>query len=327
MTDHRPGGLELPMRDLRRFKPTCREPHDFEAFWANQLAEARMTDRAPTVVQAQTPLRTIDSFSVEFPGWQSQPINAWLHLPRGLCEPLPAVVEFSGYGQGRGLVHERTLYAQAGYAHLVVDARGQSGALERCDTPDISPTPLDSASVMTRGLAGPAEFYFTRLIVDAVRAVDFVRSHAAVDPHRTAVAGSSQGGGLALAVGALVEDVAAVCADVPFLCHVWRGMALASEGPYVELHAHLSRRPELAERARTTYGYVDGMHFARHGRAPALFSVGGEDGVCPPSTTFAAFNHYQGPKDIRVYPHNGHEGGTGLQAIARLEFIDTILRG
>ncbi len=33
------------------------------------------------------------------------------------------------------------------------------------------------------------------------------------------------------------------------------------------------------------------------------------DGVCPPSTVYAAFNAYQGPKDITVWPYNNHEGG------------------
>jgi cephalosporin-C deacetylase len=37
------------------------------------------------------------------------------------------------------------------------------------------------------------------------------------------------------------------------------------------------------------------------------------DEVCPPSTVFAAFNHYAGPKEIEVYPFNGHENGESIQ--------------
>jgi cephalosporin-C deacetylase len=33
------------------------------------------------------------------------------------------------------------------------------------------------------------------------------------------------------------------------------------------------------------------------------------DTVCPPSTVFAAYNNYAGPKEISVYPFNDHEGG------------------
>ena len=55
---------------------------------------------------------------------------------------------------------------------------------------------------------------------------------------------------------------------------------------------------------------------------PALFSVGLMDAVCPPSTVFAAYNHYAGPKDIRVWPFNGHEAGTLQQVHERIRFVD-----
>ena len=55
---------------------------------------------------------------------------------------------------------------------------------------------------------------------------------------------------------------------------------------------------------------------------PALFSVGLMDIVCPPSTVFAAYNHYAGPKEIRVWPFNGHEAGTLDQVHERFRFLD-----
>lgn len=35
------------------------------------------------------------------------------------------MVEFAGYGRGRGLPHERLTWVTAGYAHLLMDNRGQ----------------------------------------------------------------------------------------------------------------------------------------------------------------------------------------------------------
>ena len=45
------------------------------------------------------------------------------------------------------------------------------------------------------------------------------------------------------------------------------------------------------------------------------------DTICPPSTVYAAYNHYAGPKDIRVYEYNNHEGGATFQAEAKLKFL------
>jgi cephalosporin-C deacetylase len=45
------------------------------------------------------------------------------------------------------------------------------------------------------------------------------------------------------------------------------------------------------------------------------------DGVCPPSTVFAACNHYAGPKEIRVWPYSGHEGGKGFQWAEQIDYL------
>ena len=45
------------------------------------------------------------------------------------------------------------------------------------------------------------------------------------------------------------------------------------------------------------------------------------DDICPPSTVFAAFNHYAGPKQIEVWSYNQHEGGDSFQHVKKLEFL------
>jgi cephalosporin-C deacetylase len=55
--------------------------------------------------------------------------------------------------------------------------------------------------------------------------------------------------------------------------------------------------------------------------AEALFSVGLMDMTCPPSTVFAAFNHYAGLKQIRIWPYNDHEGGEAFQTIEKIKFL------
>jgi cephalosporin-C deacetylase len=51
------------------------------------------------------------------------------------------------------------------------------------------------------------------------------------------------------------------------------------------------------------------VNFARRASAPAWFSAALMDDICKPSTVFAAYNEYAGPKYIDVWPFNGHEGG------------------
>ena len=60
---------------------------------------------------------------------------------------------------------------------------------------------------------------------------------------------------------------------------------------------------------------------ARRATAPGLFSVALMDEICPPSTVFAAYNAYGGPKEIAVYPYNDHEGGGPFHEVAQLRWL------
>ena len=92
----------------------------------------------------------------------------------GGCLPLACRVTFIGYGGGRDLPTEHSLYAACGYAALIMDSRSQGGSWSSGDTPD--PGAGDSGSehpgVMTRGIASPETYYYRRMYVDAVRAVE-----------------------------------------------------------------------------------------------------------------------------------------------------------
>jgi cephalosporin-C deacetylase len=46
------------------------------------------------------------------------------------------------------------------------------------------------------------------------------------------------------------------------------------------------------------------------------------DEICPPSTVFAAYNHYAGPKEIRVWPFNGHEAGEAQHVLEQIHFLE-----
>ena len=315
--------FDLPLEQLKTYLPDRNEPADFEAFWQDTLAETRRYPLEPRFEPSGYGLHTVESFDVTFAGYAGQPIKGWLILPRQRSGPLPCVVEYIGYGGGRGFPTQWLLYPSAGYATLVMDTRGQGSAWLNGDTPDLEPDGSSPSypGFMTRGILNPATYYYRRLITDAVRAVETARSHPAVDPDRVAVTGVSQGGGLTLAVSGLVQDVKACLADVPFLCHYRRATELIDTSPYSEIVHFLKTHRDKVETVFKTLSYFDGLNFAARAAAPALFSVGLRDDTCPPSTVYAAYNHYKGPKQMRVYEFNEHDGGGPYQELEKLKFL------
>jgi cephalosporin-C deacetylase len=312
----------MPIDALRAYTPTLAVPADLDEFWQSTLAEARSHALAPTFRPVDSGLTVISTFDVTFAGHAGSPVRAWLHLPGGAAEPLPAVVEYVGYGNGRGLAHERIMWAAAGYAHLVMDIRGQGSTGAVGDTPD--PDPIGAPfhpGFMTRGILDPSTYYYRRVYVDAVRAVEAIRAHPAVDPGQVAVTGASQGGGLSIAVSALVPDVGAALPDVPFLSDFTRAITLLDRDPYAEIGRYLKAHRDHVDQALETLSHFDVAILGRRAVAPALFSVGLMDEITPPSTVFAAYNWYGGPKEIREYAFNDHEGGQGFQEVAKIQWL------
>jgi cephalosporin-C deacetylase len=317
---------DLPLDELRRYQNRRSRPVDAPEFWAGTLADAARYPVAATFEPANSGLRLVDTFDVCFAGYGGHPVRGWLHLPAGQASPLPCVVQYVGYGGGRGLAHENVFWAVAGYAHFIMDTRGQGAAGSVGDTPDPEPAGPSHPGFMTRGILDPATYYYRRLYVDAVRAVDAARGHSQIDAARVIVAGGSQGGGLALAAAGLRDDLAGVMADVPYLSDFRRAVSVAERGPYLEIARYLKADRRRTEDVLRTLDYFDVASLVRSATAPALFSVGLQDEICPPSTVYAAYNAYGGPRRILEYPYNDHEGGEGFQRQAQLEWLADLLR-
>jgi cephalosporin-C deacetylase len=271
----------------------------------------------------------VEVFDVSFAGYGGQRVSGWLVLPAASLRPslpesrggaLPCMVEFLGYGGGRSFPWDFLFWAAAGYAHFVMDSRGQGSSWSPGDTPDYGSSGPAIPGYMTQGLESPESYYYRRIMTDTARAIEAAAAHPAVDGDRIAVTGGSQGGGLSIAAAALSERVRFLMPEVPFLCHYRRATEITDADPYGEIARYLHTHRDAEERTFKTLSYFDGLNFAARTKAPALYSVGLMDTICPPSTVYAAYNWHAGPKEIRVYPYNNHEGGGPFHAREKLAF-------
>lgn len=315
-----------PLEKLQSRQPSSEPPADLDAFWAQTLFEARQNSWPATFERVDTGLVHVETFDVTFAGFNGEPVKAWMRQPTAPSKALPVVIQFAGYSGGRGLAHQAGVWPLAGYIELVVDTRGQgAGGGWSGQTEDPHGTAASYPGFMTRGIQNPSNYYYRRVIADAVLAVDAIESLPNTDAERIIVSGTSQGAGIALAAASLSAKVRAVMANVPFLCDFPRSVALAAEGPYTEIAAFLATNRWDVESVFNTLAYFDAALLGPKATAPALFSVALSDVTCPPSGVYAAYNTYGGTKSIHVYPFNDHEGGQFHQEAEQLRWLPLVL--
>nr|WP_203634566.1 acetylxylan esterase [Streptomyces sp. SID10815] len=324
--------------DLAAHRAGHRTPSGFDAFWRRTLdAQAHPLDAVFTETPSALAGRTV--YDVSFAGARGHRVAAWLIVPRSTADTTagaadtaagrgrtPCVVQFLGYGEGRGAPLDWLLWPAVGMAVLVVDTRGQGGAnLRPGSTPDpVGLVPPQVPGFVTRGLLDPDAYYYRDAYVDAVRAVETALAHEAVDPRRVAVSGCSQGGLLALAAAALHDSVAAALVESPFLCDVADATRFPDRQPYRELLRFCQFHPHHTARALETLALFDGVAMAGRAACPALFSLALRDQVCSPASVAAAYHGYAGPKRIQVWPYAGHAEPNGYQRQAEVAFLHEV---
>src|SRR4051812_46620532 len=107
--------FDLPIEQLEVLRPERVESPDFDAFWERTLREAGSYELAAEVTPVTTPLTTLEVHDVRFAGYGGDPIGAW--LLRDPREPAggPTVVQFLGYGSGRGHALDHLTWPSVGY--------------------------------------------------------------------------------------------------------------------------------------------------------------------------------------------------------------------
>jgi cephalosporin-C deacetylase len=264
------------------------------AFWKLTLARLAHEPLEAAVEDTREPL-PYKKFRVEYRSLDGVRVRAFLALPvRGgeAPRPLRAIVTVPGYGGfQQGVMLDE---CQRGYAILQVYPRSQgpSADLWKIDGPD----------KLTWRLSRPEGAYYQGAYSDVIRGIDYLVSRSDIDHDRIAIAGTSQGGGIALAVASLDTRLKAVVAHLPFLCDMRRA-ARTDSSLVKNLLDHAGINDEAHLR---TLSYFDPLELVPTLHAPALVSSGGRDTTCPADTIRSVFDRIPGVKSLFHDPDLSH---------------------
>jgi cephalosporin-C deacetylase len=288
--------------------PAVENPADFDAFWARakeDLAklpiDARLTPK-PDLSTAKADVYQVSLQDVGSDAKGASRFYGILAVPTAEGK-FPALMNPPGAGARpyRGLVE----LAGKGFITLQVGIHGIP-----VDLPvEVYEGLLAGAFNSGRGytvfnLDDPERYYYRRVYLGCLRANDFLVSHPKWDGKNLIVTGGSQGGALTIVTAGLDPRVTALAPYYP---------ALSDMTGYVKGRAggwpHIFREEKDGHRTPAkirTAAYYDVVNFARRVKAPGLYSWGWNDEVCPPTSTYAAYNVVTAPKELLLAVETGH---------------------
>ena len=311
--------IEEQIAALERVEaPQTKQP-DFDAFWAETVAEARNRPLQVEGGPIDYPIPEVEVRDLTFEGVDGTKVHAWLLLPAASRRggPVPVVCCFHGAGGSRGVPASHAAWLAMGAAVIAHDFRMQTGLTG-------SATGFAGGGVGTWfswGVLDARGHFFRRAWGDCLRAVELALATPEIDDARIAVTGGSQGGAAALAIAALHPAVAGCMADVPSNC--WLEKRLFDRaGGVAAVAQYLRANPDLVDRACRTLSYFDIVNLADRIRCPVKVSLGLKDPVCPPENVYAACNRITAPIEICPYPFGEHDGGGAAHLERKLAFFN-----
>ena len=264
---------------------------DFFDFWEQSLAE--LAEVPPAFQMTPRPDKArpeVQLHEVSMKSFGDVSVRGWLETPNK-AGVFPAVLRLPGYGQAMKPVGDQE--------NLIVFSFNPRGHGNSQD--DVPGTPQD---YWVRGLDDRDTYFYRGAYLDCIRAVSFLCSLNNVDQERIAVWGASQGGGFAFATAALDNRVDLCVADIPFLCN-WTNYFKLTQ--WDEMDKWLDQKQHRSwSSALKTMSYFDTMNLCERVTCPTIMSIGLQDQICPPTTSFAAFNRIRGTKNHVIYPTSGH---------------------
>jgi cephalosporin-C deacetylase len=294
--------IDMPLDQMRQYKPSLYREADFDSYWDQTLSAALKQPLNAELIPYPLPVRGAGVYAVRFDGFEGGRIAGFYARPEG-NGPFPGICLYHGYS-GRG---HRPLdllqYATQGIAALSMDCRGQNG--ESQDAHIYAGG--HQMGWMTSGIRNPRDYYYRYVYADAVRALELLAKRDEVDEKRLAIHGGSQGGGITLAVAALSERPILALPDIPFLCEYRRSVQITGAGPYSEIANFIKVNPHLYEQAFRTLSYCDCLNLASWIQCRTVVSNSLCDNVCPPSSVYAVYNHMSCDKQMEIYPFHLHE--------------------
>lgn len=280
-----------------KIQPTTTLPADFETFWNKGKEDLAKVPINP--IMTLMPERCTDKANV----YHVQLDNVEGKIYGILCTPkkegkYPAILHVPGAGIRP--YYGEVSFAEKGFISFIIGIHGIPVNLDQKVYDDLKEGALKNYWAFH--LDDKDHAYYKRVYLGCVRAVDFIEGLDNFDGENIGVTGGSQGGALSIVTASLDNRISYLAAFYPALCDL-TGFLHGRAGGWPQIFTdEFTNKPEKIETSK----YYDVVNFARFVKVPGWYSWGYNDNVCPPASTYSAYNVLGSEKELHVFQETRH---------------------
>ncbi|WP_214073897.1 acetylxylan esterase [Mucilaginibacter sp. dw_454] len=280
-------------------KSSYRTPPDFDAFWQkakDDLAKVdpkfkvtfmpKMSNKLCNVYLVQ--MQSLDNITIR--GWLTEPV---LDHPN---KKLSVVLGLPGYQIGLNPI---MTVGDPDFAFFTLNVRGQGNSREFINT--------RHDEFVVHNIDDKNKYVMRGVIMDCIRAMDFLYTRPEINHAHIFVKGGSMGGYLSITTAALDYRVNLCSAQSPVFADM-RALVKRVKFPIQSINIYLKTQPGLTiDNIMDNFDYFDVKNFAPKVKCNFIMSVGLLDTYVPPTNDFAVYNSMTAKKQIMVFKDLGHD--------------------
>jgi|WetSurMetagenome_2_1015567.scaffolds.fasta_scaffold00166_6 cephalosporin-C deacetylase len=291
-------GMATAGFEPEKIEPIVKEPSDFNDFWSKAIAEARKINLDP--VMTLVPERCTGDANVYHISFQNDRIGSRIYgmlaVPKKTGK-YPALLKVPGGGVYR-YGGDPKMAAQ-GVVSLEIGIHGIPVNLDPQVYVDLANGAL--SNYYTIRMNDRDAYYFKRVYLACVKAVDFIFTLPEFNGTDIAVTGQSQGGMLSIVTAALDKRIKFLAPIYPGGCDNVRYL---TKKTIISPSSYRYAEPKPGE--IEALGYYDVVNFARKLTISGFYCWGYNDVVCTPTSMYSAFNVISAPKELHLFLETGH---------------------
>jgi cephalosporin-C deacetylase len=281
-------------------------PADFYAFWkATRDSLSRIKPQFNIIEERALAVNNKKIYLIEMHSWGNAIVRGWLSVPNRAdkTKKIPIKYRLPGY-----IVTLEPALDDDDFAVFNFNVRGSGNSKSAIDT---------HGEYNLYNIENKDEYVYRAVYMDCVRGLDFLCSlgpKLGLDTTNIMVDGSSQGGGLAIALAAMDKRVKILTVQVPLYADFRKALEITELDPHSQtpigmIAQYLKTHPSFTrEQLFNVWDYYDPLSFAPDVKCPVLMGIGLLDEFCPPQCSFTMYNKLTNKRnEVWSSPEKTHE--------------------